>query len=86
MHFYRELNVGDDPVTVYQHTATLAEAHASLKVYGEPLRPDLRVELVEIATDKASLVNVLNGVIEVELLRTWKLTPRGGLLEITNGE
>jgi hypothetical protein len=47
-------------------------------------RGDMRIELVEIKTDAASVIDYLNGLQPEGLtpLRTWKLSVRGGLIEL----
>jgi hypothetical protein len=87
MQFYREINADCDPVSVYQFSETLANAHVSLKAYDLHYLPSLRIELVEVPTDKSSICRMLNNdAPELVALRTWCLTPRGGLKEINNGE
>lgn len=85
MLFYRILadTLGIYPVT---YSGTAAEAHACAKAIAN--RPDVRVELVDIDTDKAGVLLLLNGdkghngVIK----QTWKLSPRGAMVECPNGE
>lgn len=48
---------------------------------------DSRIELVEFKTDQATLCEILSGWgCDMKVLRTWALTPRGGLKEVPNGE
>jgi hypothetical protein len=50
---------------------------------------DMRVELVNVPTEKPYLLCYLNGKVqdvELKVLRTWALTDRGGLKEVPNGE
>ena len=84
MNAYRSFDCSADPPT-FVYSATLKEAHDAAKQVAS--RIDARVELVDVMTDKASIVGILNGESKLfELLRTWKLTPRGGLTECENGE
>lgn len=85
----------------YRHTGLLgggkepyftvmADAHSmaktELKTFNWSL-PESRIELVEFQTDKETLCNLLAGWgCEMQVLRTWALTPRGGLREVANGE
>lgn len=68
----------------HAYRGTLAEAHALAKS-GEVggvgfVRDWVRVEEVEVATDKAAILRLLNGEGGAETtLRAWELTPRGGL-------
>jgi hypothetical protein len=86
MLFYRIIpdTMGLGPV-VYKGTA--ADAHAEAKMLAN--RPEARVELVDVPTDKASLLYHLNhpadhGAFKPE--KTWKLSPRGAMVECPNGE
>lgn len=86
MHLYRTSNVDTNPTTVLQFDGTLKDAHDSVKVIDKHRWPDIRVELVDVPADKERLLRLLNGDAVFDVLRTWKLTPRGGLTEIANGE
>ena len=44
-------------------------------------RKDYVVEELEMPTDKASIVAALNGDPQLEVKRTWDITPRGALKE-----
>lgn len=50
-------------------------------------RSDVRIQLVDLPTDKAALVSMLNNgapVIDGAMVsRTWRLSPRGALVECT---
>lgn len=67
------------------YKGTLAEAHALAKACN---RFDVSIEEVEIDTDKANLLRILNGEggYERQGGRRWVLTPRGGLREVREGE
>jgi hypothetical protein len=65
---------------------TLAEAHETAKKIGKWAWPDVRVELVDVATDKESVLLLLKGDQKCIVLKTWMLTPRGALTPCPNGE
>ena len=86
MLFYRILpdTMGLGPAC---YKGTAAEAHVEAKALAN--RSDVRVELIEVATDKAGVLRLLNGVATIDALnvtQTWKLSPRGGLVDCPNGE
>lgn len=87
MHFYRTLYEGPADVSPsdWSHHATLAEAHTAAKGYTD--RAGVRIEQIDVATDKAGVLDLLRGysVTDLDPLRTWKLTPRGGLQQVDNG-
>lgn len=80
--------------------ATLAEAHAEAKANPNAvsIHCDIRIELIRVSSDKASVVSYLNGgqpythrtwadgTQATTIERTWKLGPRFGLVECPNGE
>ena len=84
MQFYKlTINESDDRP---DYLCTRDEAHKVAKKPPNYTWPDIRIELVEIATDKDTLAEILSRQIIPELiLRTWRLTPRGGLVEGPNG-
>jgi len=86
MHIYKVFDSANEGRADYR--GSLNDAHMSAKV-GEP-RANMRIELHEIPTDKAAVLLYLNGQhIPDELmkpLRTWSLTERGGLKQISNGD
>jgi hypothetical protein len=87
MNFYRQLDVDSSPVRIEGYAETLATAHINAKLYTKSHLCDLRIELIDVPTDKAAVCALLNGDIpELPALRTWKLTARGGLTEVENGE
>lgn len=67
----------------HRYCKTRKEAHDFAKTLA---RFDAQIEQVEVATDAANLLRLLNeegGTQVVE--RTWQLTPRGGLEEVVGG-
>jgi hypothetical protein len=76
-----------DPATYYRVLdAAHDEAKARLSSLAWSLVED-RIELVEFATDQATLCSLLSGHgCETKVLRNWTLTPRGGLKEVPVGE
>lgn len=82
MQFYKLINGEPDTDAVYY--GVIKEAHNAAKE--SPYRLLARIELVEVPTDKEGVLELLNGSVPEKVLRTWRLTSRGGLLEITNGE
>lgn len=86
MNAYRVIDTastGPEGLRSY-YRKTLKEAHDKAKEYGDDIRPDIRIEHVIIPTDASSVVGYLNweSPVDLEVLRTWKLTPRGGLVEL----
>lgn len=70
---------------------TLADAHTAAKDHCKTRpqdKPEARIELREIETDKAAILRLLNaeGGYQSEPIRTWRLGDRGGLVECPNGE
>jgi len=84
MQFYRITRyVGEtDP----GWAATLSAAHDMLRKH--PTFQDARIELFDIPTDKEGVLALLSRAegLTATVLRTWALTPRGGLKEVENGE
>ena len=86
MQIYRSVDTST-PDARGTYSGSLNEAHTHAKFIAN--RADARIELLEMATDKAAILLYLNGQVPDELLpprRTWSLTDRGGLKEIANGE
>lgn len=90
MHFYRVSIYEGDLHPVW--TETLSEAHNQLRESGKG-KPDARIELFDVPTDKAGVCALLNhggndaeGSLGLGAIRTWELTPRGGIKEVQNGE
>lgn len=72
-----------------EYIETLAAAHKFIKDLS--LHPqdhsECRIELVSFSVDKASVLKALSGWgMEETILKTWRLTARGGLVECNNGE
>jgi hypothetical protein len=88
MQFYRVIDVETDPVNVVEYTGTLAEAHTRCKMFNPFRYSNLRIELVDISTDKHTITLMLNrvDVKTSEPMRTWRLAARGGLTDCPNGE
>lgn len=88
MNFYRTLLERDGLMPDVSHFDTLAAAHESAKGYSNHERGWLRIELIDVPTDKAGVLALLRGYSpdDFKPVRTWALTPRGGLKEVANGE
>ncbi len=85
MQFYKVSNEEADTKRVYE--CTREGAHIVAKNVSKHLWPAARIELIEIETNKETLASILTGDgCKEEVLRTWGLTPRGGLTELKNGE
>ena len=85
MQFYKL----DDPGTTGKprYLCTRDEAHFEAKEIPKYNRDEVRIELIEINTDKKTLAEILSGWgFSERALRTWRLSPRGGLVECPNGE
>jgi hypothetical protein len=86
MNIYRITRFAtDDPV----YAGTLAEAKtAATRDMARRTLVETRVDLIDVRTDKDSLVALLNlgTTSPVLALRTWKLSPRGALVETSAGE
>jgi hypothetical protein len=69
-------------------TVTMREAHEyGRDKFSTAVRSAVRIELVSFIVNQQNVVQLLNGRDpELELLRTWKLTPRGGMVSCANGE
>jgi len=80
MHIYRiTRHQGDTPV--YAGTLVEAKPIATREKQRRTLT-DTRIALLDVAVDKDSMVVLLNGNANYPVLRTWKLTDRGGLKEL----
>ena len=92
MHFYRVLFEGPAGVSAsdWSHHGVLLDAHNAAKGYAQ--RDCVRIELIDVNTTKDGVLALLQGYSpadtydNVKVLRTWGLTPRGGLREVANGE
>jgi hypothetical protein len=84
VNFYRVLF--DAPGGLdYSHHATLLEAHRAAQGYPRALRYCVLIELIDVPTDKAGILELLRGYSPTEEFparRSWELTPRGGLREL----
>ena len=72
------------------YLATLADAHAMGKELDPVWRCNVRICLLDIPVDKLGVLVILNnggphqtGPDQIKPLRTWTLTARGGLNELT---
>ena len=85
MKAYRTIRDGFEGA---DYDGTLSDAHATAKTL-QP-RDAVRIELVEVPTDKEGILALLNRMETVTntftVERTWALTARGGLHEVPNGE
>ena len=78
-----------------RYFGTLGDAHAEGKKLEEVFRSNVRITLLEIPVDKMGVLEILNHggphqlfvdhETEIEVQRTWTLTARGGLKEVTPG-
>jgi len=92
MHFYRtlyETTPGAAPDDYSHHTA-LADAHAAAKGYLQAWNHHLIfIELIDVPTDKAGILDLLRGYdvqSDFRPIKTWKINHRGGLVETENRE
>lgn len=60
---------------------SLKDAQTAARSFNKEIWPDLRVDLVEVPNDKTNVLLYLNGdeSVKFTVLKTFKLTPRGGL-------
>lgn len=84
MNFY----VVTDGLNAAHYCATLDEAHQKMKQAPASRRHFVEAVLVDVSTDKANMLRLLNleRGYESEPLRRWELTPRGGLKEVNAKE
>lgn len=83
MQFYLVYHHGNS-----HHYGTLDDVKAYVReLSGVTERTGVTVDLVEVATDKANLLRLLNeeGGTHSGALRSWVGTPRGGLKEVPAG-
>lgn len=78
--FTCQLTVSEGTSTCYG-TRSEAQKHGKVNATAT-FRGDVRIQEVDIKTDKASIVMLMNGEPQITVLRTWKLSARGGLLEM----
>ena len=87
MLIYRVSRYVNDPRPTY--VATQEEGHDILR--GTQGEPDARLELLEVGTDKGTVLFMLNRMFDdtpdaCKVLKTWLLTIRRGLALVSNGE
>lgn len=86
MNAYRVIDIKDDtdlsPV-LFRHTLEHARMSARTQ-YSDEIKPDVRIQLIDIPSHREAVIGYLNGEKPKAptALRTWKLTPRGGLVEL----
>ena len=69
----------DNPVTF----GTRSEAQSHGKDNATPtFRGSVRIHELDYKTDKAGVIDILNGVARPTIIRSWKLSARGGLVEL----
>lgn len=71
----------DTDVFPNQYFGTLSELKAGCRVTNKQLRVDLVAEELDVQTDKAGVVGMLNGNVICTTARAWNLTARGALEE-----
>jgi hypothetical protein len=85
MKAYRVIRDGAERA---DYEGTLSDAHATAKALTP--RDAVRIELVEVPTDKEGVLALLNRPQTVTqtfaVEQTWALTARGGLRDVPNGE
>lgn len=89
MHVYRIVDtaIPEDDAPRPRYEATQLEAHNDAKARPGIIRDSVRIEMIDVLVDKAGVCRILNDdKIKHRLLRTWKLTPRGGMVDCENGE
>lgn len=89
MQFYRisETDCAVTPANRYE--AKQADAHAYAKTLSTAKWNDVRIELVDVRVDQLGICQLLNHADDEKdhkVLKTWKLTQRGGLADCANGE
>lgn len=81
MKIFRLLNTEDtDVADVY--AGTLAEIKEPVRALAAHDRKNRVVEELEVQTDKAGVIAMLNGSPITKLTRSFDITPRGGLKEL----
>lgn len=89
MHVYAVQNFDGQSLAVF---GTLTEAHANVKIRAG--RENLFIALFDIPTDKVSLLSLVDFAMNTDqvyalpgsALRTWAVTARGGIKEVTENE
>jgi hypothetical protein len=85
MQLYKVSNedMGEKPSFCTKQSA----AHEKAKVFPKHTWPAVRIELVQLEVTQQVMAEVLSGWgCKMEVLRTWKLSDRGGMHECQNGE
>lgn len=86
MHVYMITRGPEDQAPRYR--GTFADAHDLMKTIPDWERNEARCELIDMKTDKDSLIELLATGIPLHggPIRTWMVTSRGGMKEVPNGE
>lgn len=72
----------DGPLNLVHYEGTKGDAHEWVKNnVGKAYWPEATITEVDMQTDKAGIVAALTGEPIETVLRTWGITPRGGLKE-----
>lgn len=82
MKVFRLLNTEDKSASPDQYASTLANVKALARVLPSHVRKEFLVEELDVQTDKEGVVAMLNDAPITKLLRSFEVTPRGGLKEI----
>lgn len=86
MQAYRIYDSAQDTDSLrYFFRKTMAAAHAQAKDFPADVRPDVRIELVEVPTTALAVIDYLNGgqPTDVEIFKRWRLSiTRGSLVEL----
>lgn len=84
MQTYRIIDSADDLNSRPAFKRTLKDAQDEAKKFPDDVRADVRIQLGEIANDSKSVHDYLGGKVPENFKpeRTWKLTSRGGLVEL----
>lgn len=82
---------GLEPPQPYHGTLASAHKDAKLVFLSPGVRARARIESFDVSTSKAGILALMNwGANKVtwadEPLRTWGLSPRGGLISLENGQ
>ena len=88
MRAYRQVGFEYDTKDVYLPNRGLAHDDAKARLKGGCWNlVEGRIELVEFDVDQRAVCEMLSGWgVNMKVLQTWALTPRGGLREVPNGE
>lgn len=95
MKFYEVIRDHSETDPHYSYFGTLASAHAEGKTVDPADRPNVRITEVEVGSDKEAVLALLNEALGTQMDdfrnedliqsrgRVWKLSTRGGLVELT---